>query len=132
MGLRAGQHPASTRTWTPRPTLHLHGPQDNKFGIAHERTRGHLPAPRGCPTCTWSASTATSARRSPKTPYLDAMDRACWTQVQAVEAAGIAIQHARLRRRLGISYNGDQPPAADVPVGQAAGQAGCARLASAS
>ena len=46
-------------------------------------------------------------------PYLDAMDRLL-DLVQAIEAEGIRIDHLDFGGGLGIDYNGDQPPAADV------------------
>ncbi len=45
-------------------------------------------------------------------PYLEAMDRII-DLVQAIEAAGIPIHHIDFGGGLGISYNGDEPPAAD-------------------
>ena len=46
-------------------------------------------------------------------PYLDAMDRVL-DLVEAVEAAGIPLPHIDFGGGLGINYNGDQPPQADV------------------
>jgi diaminopimelate decarboxylase len=48
-----------------------------------------------------------------ETPYLDAMDRVL-DLVQAIEAAGIAIEHIDFGGGLGIDYHGDTPPAADA------------------
>ncbi|HSH91776.1 MAG TPA: diaminopimelate decarboxylase, partial [Ramlibacter sp.] len=46
-------------------------------------------------------------------PYLDAMDRIL-DLVESIEAAGIPLAHIDFGGGLGISYNGDQPPAADA------------------
>jgi diaminopimelate decarboxylase len=45
-------------------------------------------------------------------PYLDAVDRML-DLVEAIEAAGIHLQHLDFGGGLGINYNGDTPPAAD-------------------
>ena len=94
---------ASIPTSTPKTHPYIStGLKGNKFGIAHERRAG---APTGarprCRASRWSASTATSARRSPTiAPYLDALDRVL-DLVEAVEADGIALAPHRLRRRPG-------------------------------
>ncbi len=46
-------------------------------------------------------------------PYLDAMDRIV-DLVETIEAAGIQLHHIDFGGGLGISYNGDNPPAADA------------------
>jgi diaminopimelate decarboxylase len=46
-------------------------------------------------------------------PYLDAMDRVL-DLVAAVEATGIQLEHIDFGGGLGINYNGDTPPQADV------------------
>ena len=48
-------------------------------------------------------------------PYLDALERML-DLVEAVEAAGIAIQHVDVGGGLGITYTDEQPPAADELV----------------
>ncbi|MBP7326801.1 MAG: diaminopimelate decarboxylase [Alicycliphilus sp.] len=115
MGLRA---PVSIRV-NPNVDAKTHpyistGLKGNKFGIAHERTvatyqrAAQLPGLRVVGIDCHIGSQITE-----ETPYLDAMDRML-DLVQAVEAAGIAIQHIDFGGGLGINYNGDQPPAADV------------------
>jgi diaminopimelate decarboxylase len=46
-------------------------------------------------------------------PYLDAMDRVL-DLVQALEAAGITLNHIDFGGGLGIAYNGETPPPADA------------------
>jgi diaminopimelate decarboxylase len=46
-------------------------------------------------------------------PYLDAMDRIL-DLVEGIEGAGIRLHHIDFGGGLGISYKGDQPPAADA------------------
>lgn len=115
MGLRA---PVSIRV-NPNVDAKTHpyistGLKGNKFGIAHERTvatyqrAAQLPGLRVVGIDCHIGSQITE-----ETPYLDAMDRML-DLVQAVEAAGISIQHIDFGGGLGINYNGDQPPAADV------------------
>ena len=115
MGLRA---PVSIRV-NPNVDAKTHpyistGLKGNKFGIAHERTvatyqrAAQLPGLRVVGIDCHIGSQITE-----ETPYLDAMDRML-DLVQAVEAAGIAIQHIDFGGGLGINYNGDQPTAADV------------------
>ncbi len=56
------------------------GLKGNKFGIAHEAYRGHLPPRRGTARCCrWSASIAISARRSPRKPRSSTRWTACST-----------------------------------------------------
>ncbi len=90
------------------------GLKGNKFGVAHERTvatyqrAAALPGLRVVGIDCHIGSQITEA-----TPYLDAVDRML-DLVQAIEAAGIAIHHIDFGGGLGIDYNGDTPPAADV------------------
>ncbi|MBS0507667.1 MAG: diaminopimelate decarboxylase [Proteobacteria bacterium] len=115
MGLRA---PVSIRV-NPNVDAKTHpyistGLKDNKFGIAHERTvatyqrAAQLPGLRVVGIDCHIGSQITE-----ESPYLDAMDRLL-DLVQAIEAAGIAIQHLDFGGGLGIDYNGDRPPAADA------------------
>ena len=90
------------------------GLKGNKFGVAHGRT---LAAYR------WAASLPglevvgidchIGSQITEEAPYLDAMDRIL-DLVETIEAAGIALHHIDFGGGLGISYNGDQPPAADA------------------
>jgi diaminopimelate decarboxylase len=90
------------------------GLKGNKFGVAHERTlhayrrAAELPGIRiaGIDCHIGSQITDTG-------PYLDAMDRVL-DLVDAVEAAGIRLDHIDFGGGLGINYNGEQPPEADA------------------
>ena len=90
------------------------GLKDNKFGIAHERTletyrrAAALPGLQVVGIDCHIGSQITQAD-----PYLDAMDRVL-DLVDAIEAAGIPLQHIDFGGGLGIDYNGDTPPAADA------------------
>jgi diaminopimelate decarboxylase len=90
------------------------GLKGNKFGVAHERTLA---------TYQRAASLAglrvvgidchIGSQITQEEPYLDAMARVL-DLVQAVEAAGIPIDHIDFGGGLGINYNDDEPPAADA------------------
>jgi diaminopimelate decarboxylase len=90
------------------------GLKANKFGIAHERAvhvyrrAASLPGLRVAGIDCHIGSQITD-----ESPYLDAMDRIL-DLVQAVEDAGIRLDHLDFGGGLGIAYNGDQPPAADA------------------
>ena len=90
------------------------GLKDNKFGVAHEgalRIYQHaasLPSLRVIGIDCHIGSQITEA-----TPYLDAMDRVL-DLVTSIEAAGIAIEHIDFGGGLGIDYNDDTPPEAEV------------------
>ena len=89
------------------------GLKGNKFGIAHERA---------VPTYQRAAKLAgirlvgidchIGSQITQEEPYLDALERML-DLVQAIEAAGISIEHIDLGGGLGIDYNGETPPAAD-------------------
>jgi diaminopimelate decarboxylase len=115
MGLRA---PVSLRV-NPDVDAQTHpyistGLKDNKFGIAHDqvlaayRHAASLPGLRvvGIDCHIGSQITQTA-------PYLDAMDRIL-DLVDAIEAAGIALEHIDFGGGLGIDYLADAPPAADA------------------
>lgn len=90
------------------------GLKGNKFGVAHEdalriyRHAAILPGLRVVGIDCHIGSQITET-----TPYLDAMDRVL-DLVASVEAAGIAIEHIDFGGGLGIDYNQDTPPPADV------------------
>jgi diaminopimelate decarboxylase len=90
------------------------GLKGNKFGVAHERAlhayrrAAELPGLRVAGIDCHIGSQITEVA-----PYLDAMDRVL-DLVAAVEAAGIPLHHIDFGGGLGISYNGEQPPAADA------------------
>ena len=90
------------------------GLKGNKFGVAHEdalRIYQHaaaLPGLRVVGIDCHIGSQITDSR-----PYLDAMDRVL-DLVADIEAAGIALAHIDFGGGLGINYNNDAPPEADV------------------
>ena len=90
------------------------GLKGNKFGVAHERAlhaykrAAELPGIRVVGIDCHIGSQITE-----EAPYLDAMDRVL-DLVQAVEAAGIRLQHIDFGGGLGIAYNGERPPEADA------------------
>jgi len=90
------------------------GLKGNKFGVAHEqavesyRHAARLPGLKVVGIDCHIGSQITEV-----TPYLDAMDRVL-DLVTQVEAAGVPIHHIDFGGGLGINYNGDMPPAADI------------------
>ena len=115
MGLRA---PISIRV-NPNVDAKTHpyistGLKGNKFGIAHEdalqayQHAASLPGLRVVGIDCHIGSQITESA-----PYLEAMDRVL-DLVTQIEAAGIPIHHIDFGGGLGIDYNGDTPPAADV------------------
>jgi diaminopimelate decarboxylase len=90
------------------------GLKGNKFGIAHERTLQaytHAAALPGLQVVGIDCHIGSQITET--TPYLDALDRVL-DLVGAIEAAGIPLHHIDFGGGLGIDYNGDVPPAADV------------------
>jgi diaminopimelate decarboxylase len=90
------------------------GLKGNKFGVAHERTlatyqrAAALPGLRVVGIDCHIGSQITEVG-----PYLDAVDRVL-DLVHGIEAVGIAIHHIDFGGGLGITYNGETPPAADA------------------
>jgi diaminopimelate decarboxylase len=90
------------------------GLKGNKFGVPHERTlqayrrAAVLPGLRIAGIDCHIGSQITD-----EGPYLDAMDRVL-DLVQAIEAAGIALDHIDFGGGLGIDYEGKPAPAADA------------------
>jgi diaminopimelate decarboxylase len=90
------------------------GLKGNKFGIAHKNAllsyqrAVEMPGIRVIGIDCHIGSQITQI-----SPYLDAMDRVL-DLVATIEAAGIRLQHIDFGGGLGIVYNGEQPPAADV------------------
>lgn len=90
------------------------GLKDSKFGVAHERV---------VPTYQRAAKLAgirvvgidchIGSQITQEGPYLDAVDRML-DLVEAIEAAGIPIHHIDFGGGLGINYNNDTPPSADL------------------
>ncbi|MFM6993336.1 MAG: diaminopimelate decarboxylase [Rhodoferax sp.] len=115
MGLRA---PISIRV-NPNvdPKTHPYistGLKGNKFGIAHERTLAvyqHAAALPGLKVV--GIDCHIGSQITEVNPYLDAMDRML-DLVETIEAHGIAIEHIDFGGGLGIDYQGDTPPQADV------------------
>lgn len=90
------------------------GLKDNKFGIAHERALAAyqyahaLPGLRVVGIDCHIGSQITEAA-----PYLDALERVL-DLVDAIEAAGITLEHLDFGGGLGIDYHGETPPAPDT------------------
>jgi diaminopimelate decarboxylase len=94
------------------------GLKGNKFGIAHERTVATYRRAADLPGIeVVGIDCHIGSQITQEAPYLDAMDRML-DLVQAIEAEGIPIRHLDFGGGLGIDYNGDQPPAADVLWGK--------------
>ncbi|MEN9586600.1 MAG: Diaminopimelate decarboxylase [Pseudomonadota bacterium] len=90
------------------------GLKGNKFGIAHEdalATYRHAASLKGLRVV--GIDCHIGSQITEVTPYLDAMDRVL-DLVANVEAAGIPIHHIDFGGGLGINYNDDTPPEADV------------------
>ena len=90
------------------------GLKGNKFGVAHEdalRIYQHAASLKGLRVvgidCHIGSQITTTE------PYLDAMDRVL-ELVTSIEAAGIQLAHIDFGGGLGIDYNGDTPPQADM------------------
>jgi diaminopimelate decarboxylase len=96
------------------------GLADNKFGIPHGRAREVYRRRHACPTSKWSASTATSARRSwSRGPLDEALERVL-ELARGLAADGIRLRHVDLGGGFGIRYRDEAP----LDVG-----AYCARVA---
>ncbi|WP_296444971.1 diaminopimelate decarboxylase [Rhodoferax sp. UBA5149] len=119
MGLRA---PVSIRV-NPNvdPQTHPYistGLKGSKFGVAHERV---------LPTYQRAAQLAgvrvvgidchIGSQITQDGPYLDAVDRML-DLVEAIEAVGVPLHHIDFGGGLGINYNGDTPPPADLLWGK--------------
>jgi diaminopimelate decarboxylase len=90
------------------------GLKGNKFGIAHQdavETYRFAAACKGLRVVGIDCHIGSQITET--APYLDAMDRIL-DLVTAIEAAGVPIQHIDFGGGLGIDYQGDTPPAADV------------------
>jgi diaminopimelate decarboxylase len=90
------------------------GLKGNKFGIAHEATLGaYRTAAAMTGLRVVGIDCHIGSQITEVAPYLDAMDRVL-DLLEAIEAAGIALDHIDFGGGLGIDYNGDHPPAADA------------------
>jgi diaminopimelate decarboxylase len=114
MGLRA---PVSIRV-NPNvdPKTHPYistGLKGSKFGVAHERVlQTYQRAAMLAGIRVVGIDCHIGSQITEVEPYLDAVDRML-DLVEAIEAAGIPIQHIDFGGGLGINYNGDTPPRAD-------------------
>ncbi|MDB5849849.1 MAG: diaminopimelate decarboxylase [Rhodoferax sp.] len=90
------------------------GLKGNKFGVAHEdalRTYQRAVSLPGLQVV--GIDCHIGSQITEETPYLDAMDRVL-DLVASIEAAGITLKHIDFGGGLGINYQGDTPPEADV------------------
>ncbi len=90
------------------------GLKGNKFGVAHDdalRIYQHAASLQGLRVVGIDCHIGSQITNIE--PYLDAMDRIL-ELVSRIEAEGIAIEHIDFGGGLGIDYNGDTPPDADV------------------
>ncbi|MEO7127857.1 MAG: diaminopimelate decarboxylase [Rhodoferax sp.] len=90
------------------------GLKGNKFGVAHERALGAFRRAAALPGLqVVGIDCHIGSQITEATPYLDAMDKVL-DLVEAVEAAGIPIEHIDFGGGLGIDYRGEAPPPADA------------------
>lgn len=90
------------------------GLKGNKFGVAHERTLATYQRAAALPGLqVVGIDFHIGSQITEMSPYLDATDRLL-DLIELIEAAGIPIHHIDFGGGLGINYNGDTPPAADV------------------
>ncbi len=90
------------------------GLKGNKFGIAHKEALRVYQRAASLPGIhVVGIDCHIGSQITQVSPYLDAMDRVL-DLVTAIEAAGIPIAHIDFGGGLGIVYNEEQPPAADV------------------
>ena len=90
------------------------GLKGNKFGIAHEETLATYQRAASLPGLrVVGIDCHIGSQITEETPYLDAMDRVL-DLVDAIEATGITLHHIDFGGGLGINYQGDTPPEADV------------------
>lgn len=90
------------------------GLKGNKFGVAHDRSlQAYLQASKLPGLRVIGIDCHIGSQITEMDPYLDAMDRVL-DLVAAVEATGIRLEHIDFGGGLGINYNGDTPPQADV------------------
>jgi diaminopimelate decarboxylase len=90
------------------------GLKGNKFGVAHDRavaTYQHAASLPGLKVI--GIDVHIGSQITEASPYLEAVDRML-DLVEAIERTGIALHHLDFGGGLGIDYNGEIPPAADV------------------
>ena len=94
------------------------GLKGNKFGVAHGQALAFYQRAAALPGIRVTGIDChIGSQITEIAPYLDALDRLL-DLIEQVEAQGIAIQHIDLGGGLGITYTDEQPPAADLLVGQ--------------
>jgi diaminopimelate decarboxylase len=94
------------------------GLKGNKFGVAHGRALAFYQRAAALPGIRVTGIDChIGSQITEIAPYLDALDRLL-DLIEQVEAQGIPLHHIDLGGGLGITYTDEQPPAADVLVGQ--------------
>ncbi|WP_114968940.1 diaminopimelate decarboxylase [Rhodoferax ferrireducens] len=89
------------------------GLKGSKFGVAHERVlQTYQRAATLAGIRVVGIDCHIGSQITQEAPYLDAVDRML-DLVEAIEAAGIPVDHIDFGGGLGINYNGDTPPSAD-------------------
>jgi len=90
------------------------GLKGNKFGVAHGRTLAAYRRAASLPGLRVAGIDChIGSQITDEGPYLDAMDRIL-DLVEEIEAGGIPLGHIDFGGGLGITYRGDEPPAADA------------------
>ncbi len=90
------------------------GLKGSKFGVAHEDALQVYQRAAALPGLSVvGIDCHIGSQITEETPYLDAMDRML-DLVTTIEAAGIPLHHIDFGGGLGIDYQGDTPPEADV------------------
>lgn len=90
------------------------GLKGNKFGVAHDRAvAAYRHAARLTGLEVVGIDCHIGSQITDAGPYMDAMEKIL-DLVEAIEAAGIRLNHIDFGGGLGIDYNGDTPPEADA------------------
>lgn len=90
------------------------GLKDSKFGVAHDRAVATYQRAAALPGIeVVGIDCHIGSQITQAAPYLDAVERML-DLVERIEAAGIALSHIDFGGGLGIDYQGETPPAADV------------------